>query len=259
MKSKVLLLAGVIGAGLCSPFNSVRAQAIYTEGHGDLGIEYEAGETEFEPHWHLHEGAVVNGAPLAVEEEYAPNELIARTSATASAPAGSADWLGVSPGTTIHRLGSETYEPELGFGFEELTESDWLDSTITMTLSGWNPANPGHVALLLGTSPGAPVYASTFNIASSENANSWGVDLGVGHEHLAWNFSAPGYYELTFTWSGTYIGEGAEPGGTSVSGSGTFGVQVVPEPGTWALVGIGFSALLLLRPLRRVSVEQKTN
>lgn len=36
------------------------AADLYTSGHADIGVGYEAGALD--PHWHLHQGTVVNGA-----------------------------------------------------------------------------------------------------------------------------------------------------------------------------------------------------
>lgn len=244
--SSIKLLSLVLATGGCLLANSsLHAQPVYTVGHGDFGIEYTPGETEFEPHWHLHEGAVVDGQPLAEEEEYAPADLIAQTSATAPTIAGSATWLGVPTGTTVYRLGSHDYEPEVGFGTEELTDTDWLDSSITISLSGWSLANPGEIALLSGTGPSAVVYASTFDPNASQSGdNTWSIDLGVGHSHPVWYLSAAGVYEVEFTWSGTYIGDG---GSTPVTGTGTFTIQAVPEPGIWALLVLGIGTILIFR------------
>lgn len=253
--SKTRPLTGLLAAALFTLAAPalVRAQSFYTGGHGDLGIEYTPGGTEFEPHWHLHEGAVVNGAALPEEEEYAPEDLVAVASATAPTLAGSMNWLGVPEGTIAFRLGSEEFEPELGFGTEELTESDWADSTVTVTLSGWS--GPGEIALLSGSAPGFTVFASSFDIASSASGNnSWTMDLGVGHAHPVWYLSGAGAYAVEYTWTGTYVGAGSAPGGTAVRGTGTFAVQAtpVPEPGTWgALLGLGLFALVFARARRR--------
>src|SRR4051812_28562862 len=109
---KLLALTLVAGGWLLAD-SSLHALPVYTAGHGDFGIEYTPGETEFEPHWHLHEGALVDGQPLAEEEEFAPADLIAQTSSTAQSIAGSVTWLGVPTGTTVYRLGSLDYEPEV--------------------------------------------------------------------------------------------------------------------------------------------------
>lgn len=247
------MLATMIAVGsLAAP--QLKAQAIYTGGHGDIGIEYDFGEspTEFEPHWHLHDGAVYDGITVTDPEgqEFAPDELVAKTTATLPASSQVATALGITQGATVFRMGNEIYEPELGFGTEELTDTDWLDSSIVITLTGWS--GPGEIAMFYGTSEGAPLYFSTLNPGNTVADNTWNIGAGA-HEHLSWFFSEAGDYTVTFSWAGTYIGEGAPEGGTPVTGEGTFGVQAVPEPGTWAMVGLGMGALLFFRSRRRLS------
>ncbi|MGF1678728.1 MAG: hypothetical protein ACFCUX_06000 [Candidatus Methylacidiphilales bacterium] len=78
----------------------VIAQAIYTSGHGDIGVGYDSVNEAFEPHWHMDAGAVIDGSPLVAGEEYEPDALMARASATRTSPTGLSNILGVSDGTT---------------------------------------------------------------------------------------------------------------------------------------------------------------
>lgn len=228
---------------------SATAQSVYTAGHGDLGIEYTPGETEFEPHWHLGAGAVVDETPLDNGEEFAPDEIVARFFGTANVGAASlASALGVSTGYTAYRTGNASYPPNLGFGLEEVGSPEgWLDETITLTLTGFS--GPGEMAL--SQTLGAPinqtlVWFSSLGDGYTVDNNSWGLPVG-GHIHLDWWFTEMGIYEVEFTWNGTYIG-GESP--VDISGSGTFGLQVgvVPEPG---IVGLLASGLLMLAARRR--------
>ena len=232
-----------------------KAQLYYSAGHGDFGIEYE-GSTEFIPHWHLDAGSVVGGVTLMAGQEYAVSELTAYVSTERSASAYVADWLGVASGATIWQAGSSANPPNLGFathadevGYPE----EWQGEAISITLSGWSSDNPGEVAFYQSI-PGLGLnllWFSTYDVAATQNDNTW--SLGVGsHEHLSIVFSDPGYYELEFTWNGTYLGDG---GSTAVSGVGTFGFQVVPEPGTWTLLGIGLG-VLWLTGVRRKKLRQ---
>jgi|GEM_PF-2926487 len=238
-----------------------QAQDQYTGGHGDFGVEYIDG-SNFIPHWHLHEGAIVNGSVLTEETEYTTlSDLVAVTSASdnvtgnlSNSGMGSIDWLGVASGSAVFRLGNENFEPDLGFGLEELSEADWLDSDITIRLSTFS--GPGNVAILSGTASGFSIYASSFDPTSSASGvNSWLAEAG-GHSHPVFYFSEVGNYNLTFTWSGTYTGDGAAPGGTPVSGTGTFGIAVVPEPSTYVLLGLGLASLFFLRGLRKTQANK---
>lgn len=253
MKSKFLLLAGVIGTGFLFNTVSVHAQAIYTEGHGDLGVEYTPGETEFEPHWHLGAGAVVDGEPLAEGDEFAPDAAVARLFGTANVSQSSvANALGVSTGYTAYRTGITAYPPNLGFALEEVGSPDvWagdeFGGIITLTLTGFS--GPGKMALSQTIGGfGTYVWFSSLGDSYTVADNSWGMPVG-GHIHLDWWFSEAGVYEVTFDWNGTYIG-GETP--IDVTGSGTFGFQVgvVPEPGTWVLLASGLLTLVILRRRR---------
>ncbi len=221
---------------------SVQAQAVYyTAGHGDIGIAYEVGSGEFEPHWHIGSGAVVDGVTLSSEAEYAPNGLIAWTTSTFAAPTGSATWLGVAEGTDVFRMGNSTFQPNLGWATEEVgIETDWVGESITIELTGWSGANPGEFALISG---GSALF-STFG----GSTNEWIFDVASGHAHAAFYFSDPGYYELTFTWTGEHIVDGL------VTGTGTFGFQAgaIPEPSSAAaLAGLASLGLVALRRQRR--------
>ena len=227
------------------------AQDYYTGGHGDIGVGYTPGETEFEPHWHLGGGAIVNGSPLAAEAEYAPGDLIAWTTTTFAAPSGSGTWLGVTPGTSVFRMGTSTYQPNLGWATEEAgAETVWENGTINISLTGWSNANPGHFALVTG---GTALFSTVGNAATTNN-NSWNFDVEVGHAHATWYFSHAGYYELSFTWTGLYIGTDAPPEGIAVTGTGTFGFQggAIPEPSSAAaLAGLFALGAVALRRQRR--------
>lgn len=226
---------------------SASAQSIYTAGHGDMGIEYTPGETEFEPHWHLDAGAVVDGTTLDGGEEFAPDELVARFSGTAGVGTASvANALGVSTGYTAYRTGISAYPPNLGFALEEVgSPSVWLNETITLTLTGFS--GPGEMALSQTISGfGTIVWFSSLGDGYTVANNSWELSVG-GHIHLDWWFSEAGFYEVGFTWNGTYIGGGTP---VDVTGTGIFGLQagVVPEP---SIVGLLASGLLMLAARRR--------
>jgi len=224
--------------------SEANAQAIYTSGHADIGVGYVTGD--FEPHWHLHAGAVVDGTPLVSEAEYAPADLNAQTSATRTSPNGLASTIGVTDGTEIHAAGSSAYQPNLGFGAEELDPLDW-SGPITLTLSGWTlPSGTAEFALyttnLAGTSVVDRIF-STFAPGSTDFGNSFDMTPG-DHIHFQWAFTEAGTYTFDLTWTGTHVVDGA------ISTTESFTVQVVPEPSTFLLAGAGFAGILLLRRRR---------
>ena len=234
MKNTSLLLTVAVGVAAVLAFTSpLGAQAIYSSGHGDIGVGYDAGE--FEPHWHLHAGAIVDGSPLAADGEYAPIDLNAHGQATRTSPNGLSSTIGVADGTTIYALGSSAYQPNLGFGVEELVDTDWSGS-ITLTLSGWTlPSGSAEFALyttnLAGTTVVDKVF-STFAPGATDFSNSFTMTPG-DHVHFQWGFTELGTYTFDLTWSGTHVGDGA------ISTTESFTVQVVPEPSTFALLGLG--------------------
>jgi hypothetical protein len=83
MKNQHIQKVGVVSI-LAAGFSvvSVFGQAICTSGHGDVGAGYIPVDKEFEPHWHLGSGAVVDGSLLGSDAEYDPADLRARTLAT---------------------------------------------------------------------------------------------------------------------------------------------------------------------------------
>ena len=235
MKKTSSLLAVAVGAAAFLAFTSpLRAQAIYTSGHGDIGAGYDAGIKEFEPHWHLHAGAVVDGSPLAADGEYDPIDLNARGQATRTSPSGLSSIIGVADGTTIYAMGSSAYQPNLGFGVEELDPIDWTGD-ITLTLTGSTLPSGAAFALyttnLAGTTVVDKVF-STFAPGATDFSNSFTMTPG-DHVHFQWGFTELGTYTFDLTWSGTHVGDGA------ISTTESFTVQVVPEPSTFAMLGLG--------------------
>ena len=88
-------LALVLGLGLAGIASTAGAAALYTSGHADIDIAYEAGEWELGYHF---EGGIVDGVPVDDEEREA-SEIITLVPASTETPrpAGSAwDPLGVS-------------------------------------------------------------------------------------------------------------------------------------------------------------------
>ncbi|MFA7235114.1 MAG: PEP-CTERM sorting domain-containing protein [Terrimicrobiaceae bacterium] len=225
---------------------SARAAAIYTSGHGDIGLAYEDGELD--PHWHLHGGAVVDGEAIGEDAEYAPSDAIALTSATRMSPSGLSSIIGVADGSLIYTAGSSAYQPNLGFGVEELVDTDW-STPITLTLSAWIlPSSTAEFALYTTNLAGISVVDwifSTYVPGSTDFSNSFTMTPG-DHIHFQWGFTEPGTYTFDLTWSGTHAVDGP------LSITESFSVQVVPEPSTVAMLGLGVSGLLVALK-RRVS------
>jgi len=246
MKIRPLLVLTTTLVTLFAPVAALNAQAIYyTSGHGDIGAAYDDINQEFEPHWHLHSGAIVGGVALDEDSEYGPGDLVASTSATRTSPNGLSNILGVADGTLIYAAGSSAYQPNLGFGVEELVFEDW-DGPITLTLSGWDLPSGTEFALyttnLAGTTVVDRIF-STFAPGATDFSNSFEMTPG-DHVHFQWAFTDPGTYTFDLTWTGTHVADGA------ISTTESFSVQVVPEPSTAALVGLSALAVMALRRRR---------
>lgn len=237
-------VAGLLAAGLVFSTGAGFGQAIYTSGHADIGVGYSGGN--FEPHWHLHAGAVVDGTPIAADEEYDPDDLRARTSAMRSSPTGLNAGIGVADGTTIYVAGSSSYQPNLGFGVEELDPLDWIGD-ITLTLTGWTlPSASADFALYttnLADTLVVDIVFSTHDPASTALNNSFTMTPG-DHLHFQWGFTEVGIYDFEFTWSGTHATDGF------ISTTETYSVQAIPEPAAGLLAALGLG-LAMLRHRRR--------
>jgi len=245
LKSLAITAVSIFGV------SSLYAQGLFTEGHGDIGVGYEFADMEFEPHWHLGDGAIVDGVPINNPpdgEEYEPANIIAVATSIGNSPSGSAGILGVADGTPIFMMGSDTHEPNLGLATEELDPGNWTGN-ITITLTSFTlPSATADFGLFSTNLAGDTVVDRIFS-TEDPSATVFNNSLPMapgGHEHWDWGFTEAGTYELTFTWTGTHNVHG------NISTPATFTFNAVPEPSTIALVGLGVvGALALLRKRHR--------
>jgi len=248
--SKHLPLAGLLAAGALASMAAGAQSFIYTEGHGDIGIAYEDGA--FEPHWHLHAGAVVNSSPLSEDAEYAPGEaLVYVPNPSVSRPPGAQwDFLGTAAGNPLWTLpqSNQAGKPFLGIASEELVASEW--SSLTLSLVGLSGPSGGHFSLWQSDAFGSPVVkmASGDGISGADTTSM----IPGGHDHYFFGFTQPGVYQATFKWDGTHTADGA----VSATDTFAFGVTAVPEPGEVGLaVAAGLGGLAWYRSRRRMSAS----
>lgn len=219
---------------------SAQAQSfVYSSGHGDIGLAYDAGALEL--HGHLHAGALVDGVALGADEEYAPSGFtILVPDPSIARPAGATwDFTGAASGSPLWFLpqSQDSAKPFLGIGSEELDPADWTGS-LSITLS--SVSGPGQFSVWQNGTFGEPsVRMSTVNGISSTDR----ILLNAGgHAHYNVGFTAPGLYEVTFIAAGVH----AVDGPVSDTGTFVFAVQAVPEPSEYALVagiaGAAFAA-----------------
>jgi surface-anchored protein len=221
-------------------FSQLAHGALWTGGHGDLGIAYEISSSgyDLEPHWHLgedNEPVTLDGTsgPLGPEgAEYEADEITPVTSLTQSI--GGSSYF-VFPATEISTV------PFIGFGTEELSAGDWTGD-LTLSLTG--ASGPGSFYLFSIDSFGV---VSTLMDSSDGFSTVDSIALAPeSHTHHTWAFTEQGDYSLTFQVDGTHTFDGAQ------SGSATYDFSVVPEPSTAGLL-LGAAALILTVVRRRVS------
>jgi surface-anchored protein len=249
--TSALLLSGVV---LWLSGSTARAAAIYSGGHGDLGVEYDPGEDPhaFHVHVHVHAGSIVDGAPLADDEEFDGGDVsvlvpasanIGRTSGTLMGSfepfdytTAAFDFLGTAPGERMWLLPFDSADasfygtPFLGIAAEEIgSPSQWVGA-ITFKMTGFT--GPGEVSVFTGAG------TRRWDTADGSFAND-SLNIGAGgHGHFNWAFTAPGIYEVQVEVSGTNSIHGA------VSGSGLLMFQVVPEPSSLLLLVLGGASLV---------------
>jgi surface-anchored protein len=227
----------------------VRAETLLTQGHVDLGANYEGGAWGFE----VHDGET--------DTEYDPADavLVAPLAARMARPGSSSfDFLGVAPGEDVWIL-PQSEDPGLlflGIASEHTDPRDfgaWNpgDSRIPAGSFKWlewqlvgvdSPAG-AHFSLFSVDSFGQPLlWMSTF---ANPNPNSF-FQLVGGHSHANFAFTHAGDYDITFRVRGMLA-----DGTMTESGDGTFRFRVlgdtqvvVPESSsiTMATLGLGLVA-----------------
>jgi len=220
MNKSLILLASALAL-------AARADVRLYNGHADIGVGYDNGSLDLHVHQELPE-----------EAEYAPGEVtfVMGDAAKTLSPGGLfAPALG-SAGSTIWVLPTSPNPdlPFIGFGTEELDPADWLGN-ITLSLSGFS--GPGNMAIWnIGSFGTADILVDSTRGTGPLNSM---LLLPGTHTHYNIGFSQPGRYEVSFDALGTHT-----PTQLAVLGSGTYRFEVVPEPSTYALMGIGAAAVL---------------
>jgi len=233
MKPKLLLaLAGLLSAGL-----SLHAQAVLQNEHVDVGINYE------DNMWDLHVHDETNDA------EYEPDEVTLRVNAEAQTtvsanpqfsflgPAGSPVW--ILPNTQNPNL------LFLGIGAEELTTGLFVGDSVSLRLH--SIMGPGEFSVFDYDQFGNPVVV--MNSRDGFSAADTFMALAGSHSDLNFAFSQPGTYTVNFEASGTLVNGNM----FTASGPVAFTFEVVPEPSTWALLGLGTLGFLIYGARRRLT------
>lgn len=210
-------------------------QVIYSAGHIDIGIAYEAGS--WEPHVHDEENDI----------EYEPDALFLYGDDTNSANfkltapgAGDFNFLGdAGDDIFIFPQVEDTSLPFIGIAAEEINAADFATSEITLELSGFS--GPGDFFLYQTDAFGLP----TLLFDTTDGLNDV-LTLNIGsHAHYNFAFTAEGLYSVTLTASGI-LNDGLNTLSSSAPTTFFFGVNAVPEPSAFALIAgcmtLGFVA-----------------
>ena len=202
-------------------------------GHWDIGAVEHLGDLELEIGQHVgtnHTHYVLDGS--IINFNFGTN---AKVDVTVGASNLGELW--VSPHDEIEADGMGM--PYIGFSAEELVAPFTGAVTFTMTGFSYTGSGTGNFYLFEGTNL---FWNST---AGAGSYGSFGVAVGQ-HAHGEFGFSDAGLYEITLVANGN----NGEP--MPVSGApATFTFDVVPEPSTYALLGLGAGALALLRWRKR--------
>ena len=225
-------LAALLTTGLAS-----QAQTPIFEGHTDIGVAYDETANEWELHVHDEEN----------DAEYFPATgalLVVKNAALTTVPAG-LQW------SFLGTAGSDTWilpkaeNPNLlflGFGAEETDAGIFVGDVFTMKLTG--VTGPGNFAVYDTDAFNIPIVWMNSADGFSE-ADSKVLPAGA-HSHVNWAFSAPGDYSVFFEASGI-----SELNGATTSGPVEYLFQVVPEPGSLSLAGVGALSWIWLRRKQR--------
>jgi surface-anchored protein len=238
----------ILTAALLHP---VQASVIlYTTGHADItpdvfngtlrGVYNNSDED-------LPGDDFIPAANVLAKGIYDPASLNPNVVATPTARPAGAEWnfLGVAAGEPLYIFPSGGTPPSLpytGWGTENGSLYGHGFNHVRITLTGMVAPAGGNVSVFT-TPDNKPMFT-----AGGFPAGSMTLPLGF-HDHYNMAFTAPGLYDLTFLFEGL---DGAS-GPVVMSGSDTFHfqVEVVPEPSTYALLGLGALAAAAWRFRRK--------
>ncbi len=225
--------------------SGARAQGTISTGHADIfGLGFFAPD-ELELLIHAEDGMdEVELDPALTTIQVNAGGYVLRP------PGASFDFLGAS-GTSLWILPQSETEASnrgvlfAGIGTEEVDPVEWgFGNPITITLLNVASAPAGgNFFLWKDDEFGEPTQF--MNSTDLGTYNSVAQDAG-GHEHYNWGFTAEGIYEIEFEATGT-----PEGGSPLSSGVQTYTFNVVPEPSTYALLGLSAGAVGLMRWRKR--------
>jgi len=238
MKSHLFLLRVPVLAALPLLVAAPFAGAITLEsGEVDIGVQYQAGAWIWTAYNHES------------QEDFTLGEALFRANASAQRAVPNdpdfTTFLGVA-GTPVWVLPS-TQQPGLlfpGLAADRTGGGIFQNNRLAMTLTGI--AGPGEFALYSVDAFGEPqvLMNSRDGLSATDHIS---LPTAGGHAHANWAFSEPGSYTLTVVPSGTLSAGNVPVSGPAVQ----WNFQVVPEPGSAALLALGSLTLLHRRRASR--------
>lgn len=225
MNKQVISFGAILVLGLAPV---AFAQTTITSGHWDIAAHELAGELELELHNH----------DLAIEEPLAGSTIsydFTNSQVNVTIGTNNLGLLWVSPESEVEA--DDLGLPFIGFSAEELVAPFTGQITFTITGFSYTGSGTGNFYMFEGTDL---FFDST---AGPGNYGSFSVNVGQ-HGHGEFGFSDFGLYEITLVASG-------DNGAPISSAPTSFTFNVVPEPSTYALLGLGAGALALMRWRKR--------
>lgn len=200
------------------------AQTNVNSGHWDIATHEHGGLLELSLHNH----------DLAIEEPLQGSTITYNfgTNPKVDVTIGASNlgllWVSPADGEQADAMGM----PFIGFSAEELAAPFTGAVTFTMTGFSYTGSGTGHFYMFEGEDI---FFNST---ASPGNYGSFSVNVGQ-HGHGEFGFSHAGLYSITLAASGN---NGAQVGGEPA----TYAFNIVPEPSTYALLGLAAGILSLM-------------
>ncbi len=252
---RLLIAVTAVAFGGFSPADAAYDK-LWTAGHGDMDIHYDFANNTLGLGYHLHDNAVIDGAPIGVDMEVEADYLtvIVPNAPFARKEGGVAGLPGVFGNQSFFNLpqanpGTDPV-PFLGIGAEEIQPGIFLQDQIALSLKSVVQAPANAQFIIYRTGIGAPTtFIDTQNLGATNLLN---VNAG-SHSHYNFGFSQPGTYLLEFQAVGTLIG-----GGTA-RGTATYAFNVVPEPAAWVSMSMALVSIGAARRWRKFRTERNTN